>query len=308
MSVVYKSDLARGRVWSKIFSELAPDMPFHIWPEIGDPAKVEYLVAWEPPPDLIATLPNLKVLFSVGAGIDHFDLSAVPANVLVVRMVEPGIVDGMIEYVTMSVLALHRNLFEYIAQQAASQWQPIRVVAASSRRVGIMGLGVLGKAALGKLSTFGYVLSGWSRTLKEIAGVTCYAGMENLEAFLSGCDILICMLPLTSETRNILDHRVFSALPRGASLINVGRGAHVDQQDLLEALESGHLSAAILDVCAPEPLPQGHPFWHHPRILLTPHIASMTQPETAARVVLENLARHRRGEPLTDVIDRRQGY
>ena len=308
MSVLYKSDVARGRSWARIFAEQAPDIEFHVWPETGDLAAVEYLIAWQPPPGLLATLPNLRVLFSSGAGVDHLDLSAVPPHVPVVRMVEPGIVNGMIEYVTMSVLALHRNLIDYVRAQAAGAWQAIEVDPASARSVGVMGLGVLGQAVLERLGSFGYARYGWNRSPKMISGVTCYSGEQTLEPFLGHCDILVCLLPLTESTRGVLNRRLFAALPRGASLINVARGGHLDQQALLEALDSGQLSAAILDVCEPEPLPPLHPFWTHPRILLTPHIASMTQPETAALVLLENIRRHRRGEPLRDVIDRCKGY
>ena len=308
MSVLYKSDIARGRSWARIFAEQAPDIEFHVWPQTGDLGAVEYLIAWQPPPGLLATLPNLKVLFSSGAGVDHLDLSAVPPHVPVVRMVEPGIVNGMIEYVTMSVLALHRNLIDYLRAQAVGAWQAIEVVPASARSVGVMGLGVLGQAVLERLGSFGYSRYGWNRSPKMISGVTCYSGEQTLEKFLGHCDILVCLLPLTESTRGILNRRLFAALPRGASLINVARGGHLDQQALLEALDSGHLSAAILDVFEPEPLPPLHPFWTHPRILLTPHIASMTQPETAALVLLENIRRHRRGEPLRDVIDRCKGY
>ena len=308
MSVLYKSDVSRGRIWAGIFSERAPDIEFHIWPDTGDLNAVEYLIAWQPPPGLVEKLPNLKVLFSSGAGVDHLDLSAVPEHVRVVRMVEAGIVNGMIEYVTLSVLALHRNLLDYLRQQANAVWQEIEVVPASTRNVGVMGMGVLGKAVLERLGAFGYRRYGWSRTHKDTPGVSTYSGAENLERFLGHCDILICLLPLTIDTRGILDRRLFSALPRGAALINVGRGGHLDQQALLDALNSGHLSQAILDVCEPEPLPASHPFWQHPRILLTPHVASMTQPETAAFVLLENLRRHQRGEPLRDAIDRRKGY
>jgi len=145
MSVLYKSDIARGRTWARIFAEQAPDIEFHVWPETGDLAAVEYLIAWQPPPGLLAALPNLKVLFSSGAGVDHLDLSTVPPDVPVARMVESGIVNGMVEYVTLSVLALHRNLIDYIRAQAARVWQPIEVAPASARRVGVMGLGVLGQ-------------------------------------------------------------------------------------------------------------------------------------------------------------------
>jgi glyoxylate/hydroxypyruvate reductase A len=308
VSVLYKADPERGRIWSRVFAEHAPAMRFDVWPQIGDLREVEYLVAWEPPPELLESLPNLRVLFSTGAGVVLLDLSHLPAGISVVRMVEPGIVNGMIEYVTMSVLALHRNLVDYVRLQAACEWQPLRVVPAAARRVGVMGLGVLGQAVLKRLDAFGFALHGWSQSPKNIPGVATYAGRESLESFLGHCDILICLLPLTTSTRGILDCKVFSALPRGAAVINVGRGAHLDEAALLEALDSGQLSAAILDVSEPEPLPPAHRFWRHPRILLTPHIASVTQPETAALMVIDNLARHQRGEPLHDLVDRARGY
>lgn len=308
MSVLYKSDVARGRIWARVFAEQAPDVPFYIWPETGDLAAVEYLLAWQVTPSLLESLPNLKVLFSSGAGVDQLDLSTVAPDLPVVRMVEPGIVNGMIEYVTLWVLALHRNLMDYVRAQATGSWSAIEVVPACTRRVGVMGLGVLGKAVLDRLGTFGYSLYGWSRSQQEIPGVTCFAGAGHLEQFAGLCDILVCLLPLTEATRGILNSRLFAALPRGAALINVGRGAHLETQALLGALESGHLSAAVLDVCEPEPLPASHPFWSHPRIWVTPHIASMTQPESAALVLLENIRRHRRGEALRDQIDRARGY
>lgn len=307
-SVLYQADAARGRAWADIFATEAADLPFHVWPETGNLASVEYLIAWQPPVELLASLPNLKVLFSLGAGVDQIDLSHVPRHVPVVRMVESAILSGMVEFATMAVLALHRNLVDCLGAQREETWRSIEVIPAAARRVGIMGLGVLGQAVLDALTPFGFVLSGWSRTPKVLPGVSCYHGTEGLDSFLGRCDILICLLPLTHATRGILDSQLFARLPRGASLVNLGRGGHLDQPALLDALDSGRLSTAILDVCDPEPLPQGHPLWRHPRILITPHIASMTRPETAARVVLENIRRHRRGEPLRDAIDRVAGY
>jgi len=307
-SILYKSDAARGRAWARFFAEQAPDIEFHIWPEHGELAEVEYLVAWQAPPELLSALPNLKVLFSSGAGVDHVDFSSIPPQVQVARMVEPGIINGMVEYVTLSVLALHRDLFDYIGAQSAGAWRPIEVPPASARRVGVMGLGVLGQAVLDRLATFGFRLRGWNRSPREIPGVACFAGPEALAPFLADCDILICLLPLTDATRGILGRRVFAALPKGASVINVGRGGHLDQQALLEALDAGRLSRAILDVTDPEPLPADHPFWRHPRVQITPHVASMTQPGTAAPVLLENLRRHQRGEQLHGLIDRDRGY
>lgn len=308
MSLLYISDAPRAAAWARFFAEAAPDIAFRVWPETGDLAEIEYVVAWQPPAGLLASLPNLKVLFSSGAGVDHVDFGSVPPGVEIVRMVEPGIINGMVEYVTLSVLALHRDLFDYIALQAEAAWRTIEVLPASERTVGVMGLGVLGQAVLERLRTFGFALRGWNRSAREIEGVETFAGADTLATFLSRCDILICLLPLTPQTRGVLDRRLFRALPRGASLINVGRGGHLDQDALLGALEYGQLNRAILDVTDPEPLPPDNPLWRHPRVLLTPHIASMTQPATAAPRLLENLRRHQRGEPLRDVVDRLRGY
>jgi glyoxylate/hydroxypyruvate reductase A len=308
MSVLYRSDPERGRVWARVFAEHAPDLSFHIWPDTGELSDVEYLIAWNPPAELLSRLPRLKVLFSIGAGIDQIDLQSVPAHVPLVRMVEPSLVTGMVEYVTMSVLALHRNLLEYYRAQAEGSWRQLAVLPASARRVGVMGLGVLGQAVLDRLDSFGYRLSGWSRSPKNISGVSCHAGSDSLQRFLGSCDILVCLLPLTAETQRILNRSTLAMLPRGAALINAARGGHLDQGALLDALDSGHLSAAILDVCDPEPPAPDDPLWSHPRVLLTPHIASITQPQTAAPVVLENIRRHQRGEPLRDVVDRERGY
>jgi glyoxylate/hydroxypyruvate reductase len=308
MSILYRSDAPRAAAWAQYFAEVAPDLDFRVWPDTGDLDEVEYLIAWQAPGEFLASLPNLKVLFSSGAGIDHIDFSAIPPQVQVVRMVEPGIINGMIEYVTMSVLALHRDLFDYVRMQPSGAWDPIEVLPASARSVGVMGLGVLGQAVLDRLGTFGFQRHGWNRSAKQIEGVRCYAGEGALTEFLGECDFLICLVPLTDATRGILGPRLFAALPRGASVINVGRGPHLDQQALIEALDSGHLSRAILDVTDPEPLDPDHPLWRHPRVFITPHVASMTQPETAAPVLLENLRRHQRGEPLSDLIDRSKGY
>ena len=308
MTFLYKSDPARGAVWARHFALHAPDVPFRMWPDVGDPAQVRYLAAWTMPADLVTTLPNLEILFCVGAGIDQLDLSAVPPSLPVVRMIEPGLVAGMVEYVTLSVLAIHRDWLDYAAQQDAREWKALPVRSAASRRVGVMGLGVLGTAVLAKLRGFGYPCAGWSRSARAIEGVDCYAGEAGLRPFLARTDILVCLLPLTGATRGILDRSLFEALPAGAALVNAGRGGHLVQEDLIDALDTGRLSRAILDVTDPEPLPRDHPLWSHPRIFLTPHIASETQPETSAGVVLDNVRRHRRGETLIGLVDRRLGY
>ncbi|MCA1509971.1 glyoxylate/hydroxypyruvate reductase A [Bradyrhizobium sp. NBAIM01] len=308
MTVLYKANMVRGAEWARFFAERAPDVPFRLWPDIGDPAAVRYLVAWVPPDDIATTFPNLELVFSVGAGVDQFDTTTVPAHIPLVRMLEPGIAETMVEYVTMAVLALHRDLLDFVSQQRQQVWREIRITPARRRHVGVMGLGQLGQAVLERLKTFGFPLLGWNRSPREIEGVTCYAGADALPEFLAQADILVCLLPLTDQTRGILNAEMFARLPRGAGLVNVGRGPHLVEADLLAALDSGALSGAVLDVTDPEPLPAGHPFWSHPRILLTPHNASMTTPDTAVDVVLDVIARHRRGEELPGLVDRRRGY
>ncbi|MET3843473.1 glyoxylate/hydroxypyruvate reductase A [Bradyrhizobium sp. OAE829] len=308
MTFLYKANAIRGVEWARFFAERAPELPFRLWPDVGDPAEVRYLAVWSPPENIAATFPNLELIFSVGAGVDQFDFSQIPPHVPLIRMLEPGIAEGMVEYVTMAVLALHRDLLHFIDQQREQTWREIRVTPAAKRRVGVMGLGLLGLAVLERLKLFGFPLAGWNRSPRSIEGVSCHAGRETLPDFLAQTDILVCLLPLTDETRGILNTGLFEALPHGAKLVNVGRGGHLVEADLIAALERGLLSSAVLDVTKPEPLPAGHPFWSHPRILLTPHIASMTTPQAAVEFVLDTIGRHRRGEALPGRVDRERGY
>ncbi|MFC7735797.1 2-hydroxyacid dehydrogenase [Roseomonas sp. GCM10028921] len=308
MSFVYKSEPLRGAEWRRLFTEALPDLPFHIWPETGDPAGVRYLAAWQPPEDIATRFPALEVLFSVGAGVDQFDLGALPPSVQVVRMVEPGLTAGMVQYVTLSVLALHREFPLFLDQQRRGIWAATKGVRAERRRVGVLGLGVLGLAAVKALRGFGFAVSGWSRCRRDLDGAPSFAGTGELPAFLAELDILVCLLPLTEETRGMLCASLFDVMPRGAGVVNAGRGGHLVAADLLAALDSGQVSAAILDVSDPEPPPPDHPFWHHPRIWLTPHVASMTHAETGGEAVIENIRRHRRGEPMLGLVDRLRGY
>lgn len=307
MALLYKSEPARGAVWRQIFAREFPDLPFHIWPEPVDPDSIRFMAAWTLPEEM-DRFHNLEVLFSIGAGVDQLDLASLPLGLPVVRMIEPGLVAGMVEYVTLAVLSLHRGMPTYLQRQRRGEWVADRVGAAASRRVGIMGLGVLGRAALQALAPVGFALSGWSRSRRNIPGVRCHAGPDGLPGFLADCDILVCLLPLTPRTSGILDAGLFAALPPGAGVVNAGRGPHLMMNDLLAALESGHISAAILDVTDPEPLPPAHPVWSHPRIWLTPHVASTTQPESGADAIISNLRRYLRGEQLVGLVDRSRGY
>lgn len=308
MTLLYTSDPERGRTWRAIFAREAPDVTFVDPSDAYDPAAVRYLAAWNPSTDLIASLPFLDIVFSVGAGIDQFDMRRLPSHVRVVRMIEPGIAQGMVEYATMAVLALHRNLIDHGLAQREGRWSPIKLTPAGERRIGVMGLGNLGQAVLRALAQFGFPLSGWSRSRHAMDGITCFAGDAELPGFLSACDILICLLPLTRETCGILCRETLSHLPIGAGLVNVGRGQHLVEHDLLSLLDEGHISGSVLDVFDPEPLPAGHPFWAHPRIMMTPHVASMTRADSAARALIANIRRFEAGETMDGDITRDRGY
>jgi glyoxylate/hydroxypyruvate reductase len=304
----YKADPQRGRQWAEIFAREAPEVDFRLWPEVGDTHAVRYLAAWQPPDDLGARWPKLELLFSTGAGVDQFDFAALPPQLPVVRMVEPGIVQGMVEYVTHAVLDLHRDMPAYRRAQQLRQWQPLAVRTAADCSVGMLGLGSLGQAVAAQLRALDFDVAGWSRSRRVLPGVACHAGEAELDAFLARTRILVCLLPLTAATKGVLDGALFGRLPRGAGLVHVGRGPQLVTADLLKALDEGQIAEAVLDVTDPEPLPADDPLWSHPRVRITPHIASATQPQTAARVVIENLRRHARGEPLVGLVDRIRGY
>ncbi|WP_339760899.1 glyoxylate/hydroxypyruvate reductase A [uncultured Hoeflea sp.] len=308
MTLLCNMDQARAAAFAEVFERALPEgVPLSFDAASVDPGEVRYLLSWLMPED-IERYTNLEIMFSTGAGIDQFTSDRLPANVKIVRMVEDGIIRMMQEYVALSVLLLHRNFIGYKEHQNKALWQAIDQPQTAQRRIGVLGLGVLGQAVLDRLAPFGFQLSGWSRSAKSIAGVTCLSGDDGFAQLIAGSDILICLLPLTEETTGMLDARLFSQLPQGASLVHVGRGLQLDHQALLDALDQGHLASAVLDVTEPEPLPADHPFWSHPRIMLTPHIASVTQPTTAAIAVSDNIRRHLQGQDLVGLVDRNRNY
>lgn len=307
MAFLFNSDAARAAVFRQAFARELPDLEFYHCSESIDPQKVRYLLTWNVPDD-VSRFRNLEVLFSLGAGVDQFKPETMPGHVKLVRMVEDGIIRMMQEYVVLGVLTLHREMLAYREQQGRGLWQALATPQATDRRVGFLGLGTLAQAAIDRLKLFRFPLAAWSRSKKVVEGVTCFHGDDQLGDFLAGTDILICLLPLTEQTKGILNARLFSFLPVGARLLHVGRGPQLDQGALMEALDCGHLAAAMLDVTDPEPLPESHPLWSHPKVIITPHIASVTQPHTAAQSIIENIRRHRAGQNPIGLVDRTLGY
>lgn len=307
MAFLFNSDTARAAVFRQIFARELPDLEFYHCSESIDAEKIRYLLTWNVPDD-VSRFRNLEVLFSLGAGVDQFRPETIPDRVKLVRMVEDGIISMMQEYVVLGVLTLHREILAYREQQGRGLWQALATPQATDRRVGFLGLGMLAQAAIDRLKPFRFPLAAWSRSKKVVEGVACFHGDDQLGDFLRGTDILVCLLPLTEQTRGILNGKLFSLLPVGARLLHVGRGPQLDQAALVEALDSGDLAGAMLDVTDPEPLPESHALWSHPKVIITPHIASVTQPHTAAQSIIENIRRHRAGRNPIGLVDRTLGY
>jgi len=309
MALLFRSTVDSAARWRAQLSQLTQELDIRVWPEIGDPTEIDYALVWRPESGFLASLPNLKLILSLGAGVDHLlGDPQLPRHLPIVRLVDPHMTDAMSEYVVLQVLSLHRRDLDYRAQQEAGIWRELDQKNAVERRVGILGLGELGQDAAKKLNALGFDVAGWSRSEKTIAGVRSYAGVAGLPPLLGRSRILVCLLPLTEETEGILNARAFAQLPEGAALVNAARGAHLVEEDLLAALASGQISAAVLDVFREEPLPADHPFWHHPRVVVTPHVAAFTNPATAAPIILDNIRRFEEGRPLLNRVDPARGY
>ncbi len=309
MSMLFLAPELDTQPWVKHLQRQDPGLELRIWPEVGPPEDVLFVLSWKHPLGIMKRFPRLKCIASLGFGVDHVlrdpDL---PAGVPVTRIVDAGMVDAMSTYVLAAVLSHTRHFNLYRRDQALKTWTARIPKHPHDVRVGVMGLGHLGSDAARKLHALGFPVSGWSRTPKSIDGVTGFAGEGDLDTFLSGADILICLLPLTSATQGILNCRTLSKLPAGAYLINAARGEHLMEGDLIAALESGHLSGACLDVFREEPLPESHPFWSHPQVTVTPHVASLTYPRDVAPQIVANYHRVRAGQLPWNIVDLKRGY
>jgi glyoxylate/hydroxypyruvate reductase len=300
--------------WETRFRTLAPQRDIRLWPDrVGNPADIAYACAWKPPAGLLASLPNLKAVFSLGAGVDQLVEDKTLPNVSLVRIVDPDLTMRMTEYVTLHVLMIHRRQRLYDAQQRARLWRDHDQWPAADVAVGVMGLGVLGRDAVEVLRRLGFRVAGWSRTPKAISGAETFHGQKGLDDFLARSEILVCLLPHTPATGGILNLALLRKLKRdgalaGAYLINAGRGMLQVDSDILAALDEGALAGATLDVFPIEPLPGDSPLWVHPKITITPHNAAASHPHSLAANVLNQIERFERCLPLQNVVDRARGY
>ena len=300
--------------WRERFLRCCPDRAVALVPDDAiDPAAVCYAAVWKPKPGALGAFPNLGVIFNLGAGVDAVVADATLPDVPLVRVAVDDLTKRMTEYVVMHVLIHHRRQRYYEQSQRDRVWAPKLQWAASALRVGIMGLGVLGRDAAEVLARIGFDVAGWSGTAKSIPGIACFAGEAELPAFLKRTDVLVCLLPLTSATRGILNRNTFAGLARdgvlgGPVIINAGRGRLQVEDDILAALDDGTLLAATLDVFATEPLPTSSPFWSHPKVTLSPHNAADTDPDAISLYVADQIAAFERGEALANVVDRKVGY
>jgi glyoxylate/hydroxypyruvate reductase A len=295
--------------WARDFAAALPQAETVVWAEGQLLPPCDYAVLWAPTPALLDQLARVKAIFLMGAGVDAILKfgDALP-DVPVIRLGDAGMGAQMAEYVAYAVLRYFRRFDEYEEQARLGVWNPLTVRSKEEFTVGVLGLGKLGVPVVQALRQLGFPVRGWSRTARDIPGVDCFAGMDALDEFLGATQVLVCMLPLTPETTNLLDRARLSKLPEGAYLINVARGAQVADPDLMALIRSGHIAGATLDVFRNEPLPAPHPFWGEPRITITPHISALTMRKEAVRQIADKITLLEQGEQVADVVDRNRGY
>jgi glyoxylate/hydroxypyruvate reductase A len=308
VKILLYTGASNAAAWIDALSRAMPEAIIGTWPDDAT-READYALVWRPPPEVLATLDRAKAIFNLGAGVDGLDsmprsLERVP----LIRLEDAGMAEQMAEYVAHAVLRRYREFDAYAQSQREAVWQPRCRLDKSEFRVGILGIGVLGAAVASTLTAFGFPIDGWSRSRKQLPGVRSFAGDAELREFLGRGNVLVCMLPLTAETRGILGHATLSRLPRGAYIVNVARGALLIEQDLLALVDSGALAGATLDVFQDEPLPPSHAFWHHPRITVTPHVSAVTRIEESVAQIDAKIRRLEAGLPVSGVVDRVRFY
>ena len=293
----------------QLFAHLMPQARVRLWKE-GDAAPADYALVWKPPAAMLANRNDLKAVFNLGAGVDAIMKldDQIPAHVPIIRLEDAGMGEQMADYVSHAVLGYFRNFDQYRHEAAQRKWLPKWPGKKRDFRVAVLGLGVLGNVIVERLKQLNFPVLGWSRSQKNIDGVSCFFGPDGLRQCLSQASAVVAILPLTSQTAQLLNRDTLSHMPRGAYLINVGRGAHVVEADLLALLQSGHLAGATLDVFQTEPLPHSHPFWTEPNLTITPHISAQTLLDVGSEQIAAKLQRLEQGLPVTGVIDRKKGY
>ncbi|MCG8509267.1 MAG: glyoxylate/hydroxypyruvate reductase A [Rhodospirillales bacterium] len=311
MAILFMSKApGNTEVYMPLLRDLLPDQEFRVWPDdMGDTDDIEYAVIAVPESGILGSLPNLKAVLSLWAGVDSL-LSdpAFPRHIPLARMVDPLLAVDMTHFAVHWVLHFHRGLHRYGALQTQGIWEPEPYPEASERRVGVMGLGVLGTDSAKALAGFGFDVAGWDAIEKSIDGLETFTGQSELAPFLARTEILVVLLPLTEQTRGIINATTLSMMPEGAFLVSLARGAHVVDGDVIAALDEGRLERALLDAFVDEPLPAEHPFWGHPKIIVTPHVASTTTPRTAAAEIAIDIRRLLDGELPRHLVDVEKGF
>lgn len=308
MALLLAPQPGTGDVWRRAFAAAMPELEVRVWPEVGDPAAIDMAAVGSMPPGALAKFSNLRLILSLTAGVDTLLSDPALPNVPIARTADPDGDTMMNETALLHVLRHHRHMPDYVQAQQRCEWIRRPIKPARERPVGVMGLGSVGLAIAKTLAAIGFPVAGWVRQPRLANGIEMFSGTEQLNAFLARSEILLNLLPLTPQTNGIVNITLLNALPKGAAFINLGRGDHLVEADLIAALDSGHLAAATLDVYPVEPLPKDSPLWRHPKITVMPHVARRLVPEDVAARICAIIRDFRAGHPLAQAVDRKRGY
>lgn len=309
MSIVLIFENKDPNPWVNALKTKLPNTKIEVYPDVKNTNDVDFAICWKPKKDVLSRFSNIKVIQSVGASIEHItSTQTIKENTQITRIVDEQLSNDMWEFLLSTVLSELKNSRSYLENQQQIIWQQQAYETINNTTISILGLGQIGGFVAEKFAQIGFNVNGWSNSEKQILNVKSYHGEEQFDAFLNQTDFLINLLPLTKKTKGILNKNTFKKLPKTASVINVGRGEHLIEDDLIQMLDAGELSSAFLDVFINEPLPKTHPFWMHPKIQITPHVASLTNVETAAEQVIENYKLFLNNKTLNNVVSLTKGY